>query len=127
SRTLNAFTSLDDFCVRVGILKCCPPRPPHESPRAERFVLSVITIYLPPAQSAAGIHNLPTRATKDFLHSRGRRLNDHTAAQPALTQLCGSGKARDQNATPTGRLGSIGIRITAVVGKIMTPVDRHCY
>ena len=81
SRTVNGFTSIRDSCVGVCVLEGSRARSPHELARPERLIFSVIAVDLPTAQTAAGIHNLPSITAKHFLHIRRLGLDNRTMAQ----------------------------------------------
>src|SRR6266700_5870091 len=87
-----------DSCVRIGVLKSSPAWPGHEAAGTKRFIFTIITIDLPSSQTAAGIDNFPTRATKNFAHSRRGRFDGCTTTQSALARFCSSGKARNESA-----------------------------
>src|SRR5438034_10426250 len=75
SRTVKELTSFLDSRVGIGVFKCSPTWPGHQATGTKRFIFAIVTIDLPPAQTAARIDNFPTRAAKDFAHSRRERFN----------------------------------------------------
>src|ERR1700724_2808667 len=100
---MNWLTLPGDPRIRVSILECRSTRPRHEAAWAKRFVFAPIQIDLPMAQATACIDNFPARAAEDAVHRSIGCLDDHAMAQPALAQLCGSGKARDESAAAARR------------------------
>src|SRR5438046_2425135 len=91
------------------------------------LIFPVIQVNLPPPQTAASIDNFPPRAAKHFPHGGRRRFNDRAVAQPALAQLCGSGKTWDESATSSGRSRRKGEQISRIIANVVTPADRGHY
>src|SRR5437016_5835951 len=81
SRTVKGFTSIHDSRFGVSVLKRSCARSPHELARPERLIFSVIAVDLPPAQTASGIHNLPSIGAKYLFHFRRLLLSNSPAAQ----------------------------------------------
>src|SRR2546425_13320775 len=103
SRNLKSYaTSIRNSRIGVRVLEGSRARPPHEFARSERLIFSVIAVDLPPAQTAAGIHDLPSTAAEYLLHVRRLSFDNGAVPQTALRRLYRSGKTRDQNPTATG-------------------------
>jgi len=81
---LNGFTSIYDSRVGVCVLKGSRTGTTLELAGAERFIFAKITIDLPPPQTAAGIHNLPSAAIEDFLKLWRSCLYNRSATQAAV-------------------------------------------
>ena len=122
SRTVNSFTSIRDSRFGVTVLKRSCARSPHELAGPERLIFSVIAVDLPPAQTAAGIHDLPSIAAEYLLHVRRLSLDNGAVAQTTLSRLYRSGETRDQNPTATGCVRSERIRVSTVVTNIIASV-----
>src|SRR5438477_12997431 len=78
-------TSIRDSRVGVRVLESSRARPPHKLARSERLIFSVIAVDLPAAQTAAGIHNLPSITAKHLLHIRRLSLDNRAMAQNTLS------------------------------------------
>src|ERR1700681_2925049 len=104
---VKELTSLTDSPFQIRIFKRGPARPRHEPARTQRLILPIIKIDLPSAESATGIDNFPSCAAKNLPQRRIRRLDDHTAAQAALSAACGGGEPRNErsNSAPDRMFG----------------------
>src|SRR5215470_4792751 len=94
---VNGFTLIDDSCVGVSVLKSGRTGPTLELAGTERFIFAEVTIDLPLAQTAAGIHDLPAVASEDFLKLRRRCLHHRPATQATMSSLHRRGITRYQN------------------------------
>ncbi len=111
-------------CGRVSVFKSGPARAGHQPSGAERFVLAVITIELPPPQTTAGIDNFPAGAAENALNFRGRSFEDQAAAQTALRPgRCR--KTRNERSAATARSGRETVR-ASIVTNVIAAVDRRC-
>src|SRR5262245_64694175 len=70
SRTVNGFTSIHDACNCVSVLEGSCTGSAHEPTGPERLIFAVVTVDLPSAQAAAGIHYLPSIALKHLFYFR---------------------------------------------------------
>src|SRR5205807_9660861 len=86
-RTVNGFTSIHDSRFGVSILKRSCARSSHKLTGAERLIFSIIAVDLPPAQTASGIHDLPSITAEYFLHVGRLSLDNGAAAQTALSRF----------------------------------------
>src|SRR5256885_16828056 len=89
---------------RVSVFKCGPAGTCHQSSGTQRFVFAVITIELPPPQTAAGIDNLPAGAAENLANFRGGGLEYEAAMQSAVS-FRGCGEMRDQRPAASARSG----------------------
>src|SRR5207245_669209 len=126
-RERSAESGTDSFAHsrdRVSILKSGRARARHEFSGPERFVLAIITVELPAAQTAAGVHNFPARAAEDALDFGCRSFEHKTTMQVRLRFRC-CGKARDQCSAATTRSGRKAVRATVIVTNVVMSVNRR--
>src|SRR5437899_6556780 len=125
-RAVNGFTSIEDACVGISVLKGGCARSSHEFTGSKRLIFAEIAVYLPAAKAATGIHDFPPSAVKNLLHRWRLRLDDCAATQSALAQFCRGGIPVHQDAASARRMRSESKRTAAVVPNVMTSVNgRH--